>query len=105
MTLIFVLLNEPIIKTVSSIFSFPVLQARSTDNLDNSGEPGTRSVGTTANLKGKMSKRLSVVKGHFPKLVDCAHFHYENVDFGSIEVRSCLIKQKFVSSPLKCYKN
>ncbi|XP_052000363.1 rho GTPase-activating protein 33-like isoform X1 [Xyrauchen texanus] len=61
--------------------------ARSTDNLDSSGEPGTRSVGTTANLKGKMSKRLSVVKGHFPKLVDCAHFHYENVDFGSIELQ------------------
>uniref|UniRef100_A0AAY4AYB9 Rho GTPase activating protein 33 n=1 Tax=Denticeps clupeoides TaxID=299321 RepID=A0AAY4AYB9_9TELE len=62
-------------------------QARSTDNLDSSGEPTTRSVGTTANLKGKMSKRLSVVKGHFPKLVDCAHFHYENVDFGSIELQ------------------
>ncbi|XP_036413962.1 rho GTPase-activating protein 33 isoform X1 [Colossoma macropomum] len=61
--------------------------ARSTDNLDSSGEPATRSVGTTANLKGKMSKRLSVVKGHFPKLVDCAHFHYENVDFGSIELQ------------------
>ncbi|XP_028836156.1 rho GTPase-activating protein 32 isoform X2 [Denticeps clupeoides] len=61
--------------------------ARSTDNLDSSGEPTTRSVGTTANLKGKMSKRLSVVKGHFPKLVDCAHFHYENVDFGSIELQ------------------
>uniref|UniRef100_A0A8C7S2U2 Rho GTPase activating protein 33 n=1 Tax=Oncorhynchus mykiss TaxID=8022 RepID=A0A8C7S2U2_ONCMY len=28
---------------------------------------------------------LSVVKGHFPKLVDCAHFHYDNVEFGSIE--------------------
>ncbi|XP_043117950.1 rho GTPase-activating protein 33 isoform X4 [Puntigrus tetrazona] len=63
------------------------IKARSTDNLDSSGEPGTRSVGTTANLKGKMSKRLSVVKGHFPKLVDCAHFHYENVDFGSIELQ------------------
>ncbi|XP_056617670.1 rho GTPase-activating protein 33 isoform X2 [Triplophysa dalaica] len=63
------------------------LMARSTDNLDSSGEPGTRSVGTTANLKGKMSKRLSVVKGHFPKLVDCAHFHYENVDFGSLELQ------------------
>lgn len=61
--------------------------ARSTDNLDSSGEPATRSVGTTANLKGKMSKRLSVVKGHFPKLIDCAHFHYENVDFGSIELQ------------------
>lgn len=33
------------------------LQARSTDNLDSSGEPTTRSVGTTASLKGKMSKR------------------------------------------------
>uniref|UniRef100_A0A8C7LT13 Rho GTPase activating protein 33 n=1 Tax=Oncorhynchus mykiss TaxID=8022 RepID=A0A8C7LT13_ONCMY len=22
---------------------------------------------------------------HFPKLVDCAHFHYDNVEFGSIE--------------------
>ncbi|XP_026139274.1 rho GTPase-activating protein 33-like isoform X3 [Carassius auratus] len=63
------------------------IKARSTDNLDSSGESGTRSVGTTANLKGKMSKRLSVVKGHFPKLVDCAHFHYENVGFGSIELQ------------------
>uniref|UniRef100_A0A8C5B3G0 Rho GTPase activating protein 33 n=1 Tax=Gadus morhua TaxID=8049 RepID=A0A8C5B3G0_GADMO len=24
--------------------------------------------------------RVSVVKGHFPKLADCAHFHYDNVD-------------------------
>ncbi|XP_051575454.1 rho GTPase-activating protein 33-like [Myxocyprinus asiaticus] len=63
------------------------LKARSTDNLESSVEPGTRSVGTTANFKGKMSKRLSVVKGHFPKLVDCAHFHYENVDFGSIKLQ------------------
>uniref|UniRef100_A0AAY5ELJ3 Rho GTPase activating protein 33 n=1 Tax=Electrophorus electricus TaxID=8005 RepID=A0AAY5ELJ3_ELEEL len=31
--------------------------------------------------------RLSVVKGHFPKLADCAHFHYDNVDFGSIELQ------------------
>uniref|UniRef100_A0A4W5P648 PX domain-containing protein n=1 Tax=Hucho hucho TaxID=62062 RepID=A0A4W5P648_9TELE len=61
--------------------------AWSTDNLDTSGEPATRSVGTTANLKGKMSKRLSVVKGHFPKLVDCAHFHYDNVEFGSIKLQ------------------
>uniref|UniRef100_A0A9J7YW55 Rho GTPase activating protein 33 n=1 Tax=Cyprinus carpio carpio TaxID=630221 RepID=A0A9J7YW55_CYPCA len=61
--------------------------ARSTDNLESSGEPGTRSVGASANLKGKMSKRLSVVKGHFPKLVDCAHFHYEHVDFSSLELQ------------------
>lgn len=73
-------------------FSLPsamqlALPARSTDNLDSSGEPATRSVGTSANLKGKMSKRLSVVKGHFPKLTDCAHFHYDNVNFGSIELQ------------------
>lgn len=43
------------------------------------------------------------MKGHFPKLVDCAHFHYENVDFGSIEVRSCL-EQEFLSSLIKCQK-
>ncbi|TSK20216.1 Rho GTPase-activating protein 32 [Bagarius yarrelli] len=63
------------------------LPARSTDNLDNSGEAATRSIGTTASLKGKMSKRLSVAKGHFPKLTDCAHFHYDIVDFGSIELQ------------------
>ncbi|XP_060718283.1 rho GTPase-activating protein 33 isoform X1 [Tachysurus vachellii] len=73
-------------------FSLPsamqlALPARSTDNLDSSGEAATRSIGTTANLKGKMSKRLSVVKGHFPKLTDCAHFHYDNVAFGSIELQ------------------
>lgn len=33
------------------------------------------------------SFRLSFTKGHFPKLAECAHFHYENVDFGSIQVR------------------
>ncbi|KPP66412.1 rho GTPase-activating protein 33-like [Scleropages formosus] len=72
-----------------------VRTAQSTDNLDTSGEPATRSVGTTANLKGKMSKRLSVVKGHFPKLADCAHFHYENVDFGSIEGKSWMVRRSY----------
>ncbi|XP_058232084.1 rho GTPase-activating protein 33 isoform X3 [Hemibagrus wyckioides] len=78
--------------TEMSGFSLPraiqlALPARSTDNLDSSGEAATRSIGTSANLKGKMSKRLSVAKGHFPKLTDCAHFHYDNVDFGSIELQ------------------
>ncbi|XP_041091436.1 rho GTPase-activating protein 33-like isoform X2 [Polyodon spathula] len=63
------------------------LWARSTDNLDSTGDPLSRSVGTVATVKGKMSKRFSVVKGHFPKLIDCAHFHYENVDFGPIQLQ------------------
>lgn len=41
---------------VSFIF-FPSRQARSTDNLDSSGEPAARSAGTGASSKGKMSKR------------------------------------------------
>lgn len=32
--------------------------------------------------------RLCFTKGHFPKLAECAHFHYENVDFGTIQVKS-----------------
>lgn len=31
--------------------------------------------------------RLPFTKGHFPKLAECAHFHYENVDFGTIQVK------------------
>uniref|UniRef100_A0A8C6TMH1 Rho GTPase-activating protein 32 n=1 Tax=Neogobius melanostomus TaxID=47308 RepID=A0A8C6TMH1_9GOBI len=30
--------------------------------------------------------RLNFTKGHFPKLAECAHFHYENVDFGTIQL-------------------
>ncbi|KAG2470485.1 RHG32 protein, partial [Polypterus senegalus] len=61
--------------------------ARSTENLESAGDPHSRSVGTATSVKTKMSKRLSSVKGHFPKLVDCAHFHYENVDFGAIQLQ------------------
>ncbi|XP_039626474.1 rho GTPase-activating protein 32 isoform X2 [Polypterus senegalus] len=64
-----------------------LLLARSTENLESAGDPHSRSVGTATSVKTKMSKRLSSVKGHFPKLVDCAHFHYENVDFGAIQLQ------------------
>uniref|UniRef100_A0A3B3YM12 Uncharacterized protein n=1 Tax=Poecilia mexicana TaxID=48701 RepID=A0A3B3YM12_9TELE len=30
--------------------------------------------------------------GHFPKLAECAHFHYENVDFGTIQVHLFLLQ-------------
>ncbi|POI33682.1 hypothetical protein CIB84_002566 [Bambusicola thoracicus] len=37
-------------------------------------------------MKVKNVKKLSFTKGHFPKMAECAHFHYENVDFGNIQV-------------------
>lgn len=45
-----------------------------------------RSCSNTASMKVKNVKKLSFTKGHFPKLAECAHFHYENVDFGSIQL-------------------
>uniref|UniRef100_A0A8C4Y827 Rho GTPase activating protein 33 n=1 Tax=Gopherus evgoodei TaxID=1825980 RepID=A0A8C4Y827_9SAUR len=30
--------------------------------------------------------RLSITRTHFPKLAECAHFHYEAVDFGHIQL-------------------
>ncbi|XP_040182151.1 rho GTPase-activating protein 32 isoform X7 [Rana temporaria] len=45
-----------------------------------------RSCSNTASMKVKHVKKLSFTKGHFPKLAECAHFHYENVDFGSIQL-------------------
>ncbi|XP_053547521.1 rho GTPase-activating protein 32 isoform X2 [Bombina bombina] len=45
-----------------------------------------RSCGSTASMKVKNVKKLSFTKGHFPKLAECAHFHYENVDFGNIQL-------------------
>ncbi|KAJ6663496.1 hypothetical protein lerEdw1_009575 [Lerista edwardsae] len=62
--------------------------ARSTDSIDTTGEGQVRSLGNaTSNIKGKPTKRLSITRGHFPKLTECAHFHYEAVDFGHIQVR------------------
>ncbi|XP_064425619.1 rho GTPase-activating protein 32 [Latimeria chalumnae] len=66
--------------------SFSITKARSTDNLDTSGELPHRCAGGNASVKGKNIKRLSVLKGHFPKLAECAHFHYENVDLGTIQL-------------------
>uniref|UniRef100_A0A3Q3AQ11 Rho-GAP domain-containing protein n=1 Tax=Kryptolebias marmoratus TaxID=37003 RepID=A0A3Q3AQ11_KRYMA len=44
---------------------------------------------STASMKVKNVKRLSFTKGHFPKLAECAHFHYENVDFEPLNLHSC----------------
>lgn len=61
--------------------------ARSTDSLDRAGDGPLRPLGNTAaSVKGKAPKRLSITRAHFPKLAECAHFHYEAVDFGHIQL-------------------
>ncbi|XP_041090816.1 rho GTPase-activating protein 32 isoform X2 [Polyodon spathula] len=50
------------------------------------GDPPLRSCGSTASMKVKNIKKLTFTKGHFPKLAECAHFHYENVDLGTIQL-------------------
>ncbi|XP_039598807.1 rho GTPase-activating protein 32-like, partial [Polypterus senegalus] len=59
--------------------------ARSAEIPELPGEPPLRSCTSTASMKVKNIKKLSFTKGHFPKLAECAHFHYENVDFGAIQ--------------------
>uniref|UniRef100_A0A3B1JK36 Rho GTPase-activating protein 32 n=1 Tax=Astyanax mexicanus TaxID=7994 RepID=A0A3B1JK36_ASTMX len=60
--------------------------ARSAEVPELSSEPLLRSCSSTASMKVKHIKKLSFTKGHFPKLAECAHFHYENVDFGTIQL-------------------
>ncbi|XP_072123017.1 rho GTPase-activating protein 33-like [Mobula birostris] len=54
--------------------------ARTTDNVENQGEQ------LRSSIRGRSGKRCSVVRGHFPKLADCAHFHYESVDFRTVQL-------------------
>ncbi|RLV98144.1 hypothetical protein DV515_00011131 [Chloebia gouldiae] len=65
--------------------AFPA-KARGADIPDIPGELPLRSCGSTASMKVKNVKKLSFTKGHFPKMAECAHFHYENVDFGNIQL-------------------
>ncbi|XP_061072544.1 rho GTPase-activating protein 32 [Conger conger] len=60
--------------------------ARSAEIPELTSDPPLRSCGSTASMKVKNVKKLSFTKGHFPKLAECAHFHYENVDFGTIQL-------------------
>uniref|UniRef100_A0A3P9J5S2 RHG32 n=1 Tax=Oryzias latipes TaxID=8090 RepID=A0A3P9J5S2_ORYLA len=65
--------------------------ARSAEIPELRAEPLMRlSSSSTASMKVKNVKKLSFTKGHFPKLAECAHFHYENVDFGTIQVQLSL---------------
>ncbi|KAM9317939.1 rho GTPase-activating protein 32 isoform 2-T2 [Pholidichthys leucotaenia] len=60
--------------------------ARSDDITEHPAEPILRSCVSTASMKVKNMKKLTFPKGHFPRLAECAHFHYETVDFGNVQL-------------------
>ncbi|KAL0973246.1 hypothetical protein UPYG_G00200970 [Umbra pygmaea] len=49
-------------------------------------EPILRSCVSTASMKVKHMKKLTFPRGHFPRLAECAHFHYDAVDFGAVQL-------------------
>ncbi|XP_034025025.1 rho GTPase-activating protein 32 isoform X2 [Thalassophryne amazonica] len=59
---------------------------RSDDVTELPAEPLLRSCVSTASMKVKNMQKLTFPRGHFPRLAECAHFHYENVDFGSVQL-------------------
>ncbi|XP_071392441.1 LOW QUALITY PROTEIN: rho GTPase-activating protein 32-like [Centroberyx affinis] len=59
---------------------------RSDEVTEHPPEPLLRSCVSTASMKVKNMKKLTFPRGHFPRLAECAHFHYENVDFGTVQL-------------------
>ncbi|XP_015239261.1 PREDICTED: rho GTPase-activating protein 32-like isoform X1 [Cyprinodon variegatus] len=59
---------------------------KSDDITEHPAEPLLRSCVSTASMKVKNMKKLTFPRGHFPRLAECAHFHYETVDFGNIQL-------------------
>ncbi|XP_020509904.2 rho GTPase-activating protein 32 [Labrus bergylta] len=59
---------------------------RSDDITELPAEPLMRSCVSTASMKVKNVKKLTFPRGHFPRLEECAHFHYETVDFGNVQL-------------------
>ncbi|XP_035478885.2 rho GTPase-activating protein 32 isoform X2 [Scophthalmus maximus] len=59
---------------------------RSDDVPEHTAEPLLRSCVSTASMKVKNMKKLTFPRGHFPRLEECAHFHYETVDFGNVQL-------------------
>ncbi|XP_033969110.1 rho GTPase-activating protein 32 isoform X1 [Trematomus bernacchii] len=59
---------------------------RTDDIKEHPAEPLLRSCVSTASMKVKNMKKLTFPRGHFPTLAECAHFHYETVDFGNIQL-------------------
>ncbi|XP_041425767.1 rho GTPase-activating protein 33 isoform X1 [Xenopus laevis] len=59
-------------------------KARGTDTLDSANESHLLSSAANPSVKGRPSKRIT--RGPFVKLADCAHYHYENVNYGPIQL-------------------
>ncbi|XP_041666413.1 rho GTPase-activating protein 32 [Cheilinus undulatus] len=59
---------------------------RSDDITELPAEPLLRSCVSTASMKVKNVKKLTFPRGHFPRLAECAHFHYETADFGTVQL-------------------
>ncbi|KAM9733649.1 rho GTPase-activating protein 32 [Menidia menidia] len=59
---------------------------KSDDIIEHPAEPLLRSCVSTASMKVKNMKKLTFPRGHFPRLAECAHFHYETVDFGNVQL-------------------
>ncbi|XP_028320304.1 rho GTPase-activating protein 32 isoform X2 [Gouania willdenowi] len=60
--------------------------ARGDDITEPPAEHLLRSCVSTASMKVKNMKKLTFSRGHFPRLAECAHFHYETVDFGNVQL-------------------
>uniref|UniRef100_A0A2K6FU69 Rho GTPase activating protein 32 n=1 Tax=Propithecus coquereli TaxID=379532 RepID=A0A2K6FU69_PROCO len=69
--------------------------ARGADVPEIPGDLTLKTCGSTASMKVKHVKKLPFTKGHFPKMAECAHFHYENVEFGSIQGKSWIVKRSY----------
>ncbi|KAF3823735.1 hypothetical protein GH733_007203 [Mirounga leonina] len=73
------------LEAVTSHFGY-LSKARGADVPEIPGDLSLKTCGSTASMKVKHVKKLPFTKGHFPKMAECAHFHYENVEFGSIQL-------------------
>ncbi|TNN01710.1 hypothetical protein fugu_011092 [Takifugu bimaculatus] len=70
---------------IASEGSAELSPVRSDDITEHPAEPLLRSCVSTASMKVKNVKKLTFPRGHFPRLAECAHFHYETVDFGNVQ--------------------
>ncbi|XP_075046609.1 rho GTPase-activating protein 33 isoform X5 [Mixophyes fleayi] len=64
----------------------PQPQARGSDTLDSGTEVSGRIISSAAQTSAKGRPNKRVTRGPFVKLADCAHYHYENINYGPIQL-------------------